>query len=578
MERFSWAPLSLSANANRARIVRASVSQDRLSRLGFEKPRRTKAPRSVAVRKSRASKRKAHILFPPSSPLLPILEVDFSDSDSESDTSFEGSAEAALGSSVILSPDWALFSSTDNLKHCPGIGLAPSSEDYFSSPGSIRSPSPPLTPQENSFHNTLPVIVTSSASGHVGSAMSDIAEIETVPYAESGLAQRRGFKGSPLFAPAMKKKSSFHTLTDMLSPRTPDSSGLGFSTFRRTPTPRTSKSFLIEPEALPQHIQDDYDATDPFATDSYPYQAIESSSVVDYTDISIYTTVGNYAFDMSRRKTSRAVARSASTIRKQFAMQTSTNIYDLSIYDFCLDQGAPLSSNAAKSDARERPRSKSTASRAIPRRPSAVMSVSAVPTAACPIIQEVPESVSQECATPFMEKGIDDLLAAIEGMQTPQDRPDSPTDFYLFPTATRCVSPESIDPQVGVLSPPTSPIPVAIGVCYEPEPSKPTGYHLPVAPAPARPAPRRATTLRPLILPMHVARRESSFGGPEPETKRASLVSASVAAQSSAETKAAALGDIITLLGLEETPPADVSCDSTSSRWSGASLIGLYTS
>jgi len=162
-------------------------------------------------------------------------------------------------------------------------------------------------------------------------------------FGSTGLAERRGFKGAPLFTPKTVKKGSFPAV---FSPRTPVSSPTsGFVTTMSSfwaSSPKTSVP--AEAFCFPQRIQDDYNQNNPFdtAAESYfvPHLKDNSYSQSDVQDnlydFSVYHAIAEHKSDFfksnSLRKSQTGVP---SRSLNKFKSYARTNIYDMSIYDVC---------------------------------------------------------------------------------------------------------------------------------------------------------------------------------------------------------------------------------------------------
>jgi hypothetical protein len=294
-----------------------------------------------------------------------------------------------------------------------------------------------------------------------------------------GLAERRGFKGAPLFAPKAVKKASFASFPGVLSPRTPVSPPTsGFVTTMSNfwaSSPKTS----VPAEALcfPQHIQDDYNQNNPFdtAAESYFVPHLEDNSYSwsdvqdNLYDFSVYHAIAEHKSDFfktnSLRKNQTGISARPSN---KFKNQSRTNIYDMSIYDVC-----------AHGSTKEKSKS--------------IQFSSATNPKASPHTPWFPESA---------------FVGSPKIWLTPPSAPSSPKQQAVnhdSPTTRRAdFLPTRARPS---------------------EARQSVGEHA-ILPDAQRSTISRAPGLRPLILPLHIAKRNASpFASPQssPETEFADL-------------------------------------------------------
>ena len=160
----------------------------------------------------------------------------------------------------------------------------------------------------------------------------------------SGLAERRGFKGAPLFTAKAIKKASFPSFPAILSPRTPNSppnSGI-VTTMSNFLTLSPKVSVPLEAYYIPQYIQDDYNQNNPFDTTAESYFAPhiqDSSSSPSYIkddlyDFSVYYAIAEHKSDFFKTNSLRKVQTGVpSRSLSKSKTHVRTNIYDMSIHD-----------------------------------------------------------------------------------------------------------------------------------------------------------------------------------------------------------------------------------------------------
>jgi hypothetical protein len=177
----------------------------------------------------------------------------------------------------------------------------------------------------------------------------------------TGLAERRGFKGAPLFTANTIRKGSYPAI---FSPRTPVSSpSSGFvMTMSNFWASSPKASVPVEDFCVPQHIQDDYYQKNPFdaVTESYFAPHLDNTSFSwsdiedNFYDFSVYCAITEHKpdfFSTNSLKQTQSGVPTRST--NQFKKQAKTNIYDMPIYDVCAQSSlngnlkTMLSSNVA---------------------------------------------------------------------------------------------------------------------------------------------------------------------------------------------------------------------------------------
>ena len=140
---------------------------------------------------------------------------------------------------------------------------------------------------------------------------------------ESGLGQRRGFKGAPLFTKATKKTGDYLSPTSALTrisprPRSPRSPLATVTNFILSPTsPKTFTSGY----PVSSFLQDVYDDQDPFAVGSDSFFTPEDDTVVSVE----YCNFDIYQVDSSSPSVKNVGAKTP---------VAKTTIYDISIYDY----------------------------------------------------------------------------------------------------------------------------------------------------------------------------------------------------------------------------------------------------
>ncbi|KIM84971.1 hypothetical protein PILCRDRAFT_377182 [Piloderma croceum F 1598] len=294
-----------------------------------------------------------------------------------------------------------------------------------------------------------------------------------------GLAERRGFKGAPLSAPKAAKKGSFSSFPGVLSPRTPVSPPTsGFVTTMSSlwaSSPKTSVP--TETLCFPQHIQDDYNQSNPFdtAAESYFVPHLEDNSYSwsdvqdNLYDFSVYHAIAEHKSDFFKTNSFRKNQTGVS--QNTFKNQSRTNIYDMSIYDVC-----------AQGSTKEKSKSIQTSSTANPK--------------VSPHTPWFPESA---------------FVGSPKIWLTPPSAPSSPKQQAVYhdsPSTRRADF-----------------LPTRALISRSSEARQSVGDHA-ILPDARRSTVSRALGLRPLILPLHIAKRNTSpFSSPQssPETEFADL-------------------------------------------------------
>jgi hypothetical protein len=200
----------------------------------------------------------------------------------------------------------------------------------FASSASVYSrtsspdPSLPLTPIHSSPIETARIAVPTDQPEDLLPRDCE----ENCDVVVQNLAQRRGFKGSPLITASPRKKSSFLGPLSPLSPRV-------FSSMSNLIRPSSPKDSAILKQ-IPPSVQSDYTQANPFSTISASYYAPYSlATIIKTSNLSDFASYEECATKLHKvpSKLHTSYKRISSVFTKR-ALRPRTNVYDMAIYGY----------------------------------------------------------------------------------------------------------------------------------------------------------------------------------------------------------------------------------------------------
>jgi hypothetical protein len=241
-----------------------------------------------------------------------------------------------LNSCPSPSPEYSEYStrslSIGALSDRPSFSPTPSA-DGESSVYSTPCTSPPLTPipLPSTFYPP-PLIIMSDDDDN-----DDDEQAPSSP-AIGALGRRRGFKGAPLFTPSTAKKSTFLAIPSAFSPRTPRT----LSPVLWPPTPKSADSrHQTGYKQISLDLQEDYDAADPFGpSESYytPSVVFNVLPGVNLYNFMPYNDAPPQRTPSLKRKRACEDLHPPSSTQTKFNSPGLTNVYDASVYN-CPERG-----------------------------------------------------------------------------------------------------------------------------------------------------------------------------------------------------------------------------------------------